>query len=184
MKIYLIAGHSLLDSGATIDRQDLFKVIKESQLAIQLRDLIKVYLDTYSSVEVITDEDNLNLSEVIQEINKTIKKEDLVIDIHFNAFNKTVKGTEAFIPTVSSKIERELSLAILKTTSDIIKTPNRGVKTEQQSNRRRLGILHGVGHRILWEVCFMDNKEELNQYISNIYILANDVSEEIEKFIK
>jgi N-acetylmuramoyl-L-alanine amidase len=183
MKVYLIAGHSLLDSGAIIEREDLFKVIKESQLAIQLRDLIKVYLETYNNVKVITDDDNLNLREVISEINKSITKNDILIDIHFNAFNKQARGTEAFIPTVNSELEKELAEKIVAVTSKIISTPNRGVRTEKQSNRGRLGILHGVGHRILWEVCFMDSKTDLDNYISNIYILANDIAEQIEKYI-
>lgn len=182
-KIYLIAGHHEADSGASVIHPDLGKVT-EADLTKELRDLIYSYIKAHNSIEIIKDNDALLLQAVLNEINKTVDKDDIIVDIHFNAFNGKATGTEVFIPTINSELERTLASNICKRLADIMSIANRGVKTEEKTARKRIAILRGVGKRILIEVCFMDNIKELNSYIKNKHLVAEAIAFELENIIK
>lgn len=179
-KLYLIAGHHNNDSGAVAQHED-YKVL-ESRLTIILRDLIHSYFKKFNSqVEVILDDDRDTLQTVINKVNKTITKNDLLVDIHFNAFNGKATGTEVIIPKISSSIEKELASNICDRLSDIMEIPNRGVKTEDKTARGRIAILKGVGHRILPEICFLDNLKDYRSYRKNEHLVASIIAQAIEK---
>ena len=165
MKIYLIAGHQINKRGAN-------GIFKEEIETIKLRDSIAEYLKQHN-LEAITDNDTQNLSEVISMINKTCLEDDLIIDIHFNAYNGKSRGTEAF--TYSQQL---IAQRIVNITSDSLKIPNRGVKNIKYSQHNRLAILQDTKCKaILWEVCFCDNKEDVNNYKNNKTILINNIAE-------
>lgn len=181
--IYLIAGHHNNDSGATA--QHSVGLIKESELTKELRDLIYSYLTHIEKIDELfikRDNDNTTLNKLINDLNKVVTVNDLVVDIHFNAFNGKATGTEIIIPTISSKIEKELSALIAEHTSEILNINNRGVKTEKDTARGRIGILKGKGNRILLEICFMDNPKDFTQYQINKYILAAKIAELINEY--
>lgn len=178
MKLYLISGHHNNDSGAVA------LGYKENELTIEFRNLILAYIKNYSPrTSVIIDDDNDTLSEVISTVNSTVEKDDIIIDIHFNSFNGEVSGTECFIPKVSSNLEKNIANEICVFYSETMKIPNRGVKIPSQSARGSLGILKGLGHRILIEICFLDNKYDIQEYIKYKYILANGTAEILEKYL-
>jgi N-acetylmuramoyl-L-alanine amidase len=182
-KLFLIAGHSANDPGASGNFDSVGKVV-EATLTKELRDLIASAFVLHNSNPVIKDDDKHNLTQVLNSIANQVHKDDIVIDIHFNAFNTKARGTEAFIPTVNSVTEKNLAKDIVEATSKLLVTPNRGVKTEKESNRGRLGFLHGTGNRILLEICFIDNKEDLESYLKNKLILASEIATLIEKYLK
>lgn len=182
-RIYLIAGHHKNDPGAVSFHESLGGRISEAELTIELRDLIYHYFKQHNDTEVVVDNDNHTLQQVLNEINKTVKKEDLIVDIHFNAFNTKATGTEVLIPTIHSKMEKQLGENICKSLSDIMNIPNRGIKTEKQSHRTRIAILHGTGHRVLLEICFKDNPVDMKSYQVNKHLVAQQIALEIEKII-
>ncbi len=182
-KLYLIAGHNNTDPGASGNFDTVGKVV-EASLTKELRDLIASAFTLHNNNTVVKDDDKHTLAQVLNTINTTVHKDDIVIDIHFNAFNTKARGTEAFIPTVNSTVEKELAKDIVEAIAKLLNTPNRGVKTERESNRGRLGFLHGLGNRILLEICFIDNKEDIESYLKNKFLLAKEIAKAIEKYIK
>lgn len=179
MKLYLIAGHHNKDNGATALGN------KEKDLTIEFRDLILDYIKESSpNLEVILDNDNDTLSQVINKVNATIHKDDILLDIHFNAFNGKASGTECFIPKISSNIEKEIADEICKFYTRYMQIPNRGVKTPDESARGSLGILKGTGNRILVETCFMDNPIDISAFERTKHILSSGTSEILEKRFK
>jgi N-acetylmuramoyl-L-alanine amidase len=178
-KIYLIAGHSNSDPGAV-------STVKEADLTKELRNLVRFNLERFMpSLEIVTDNDSDSLSEVIKEVNRTITERDILIDIHFNSFtNQKATGAEVLVKNDSgAKItENAKKLALL--ISVTLGIANRGVKTEKDSARKKIGILHGSGDRYLIEVAFISNPEELIKYQINKHILASAITEEFEQWLK
>lgn len=182
-KIFLIAGHHTNDPGAVSFHENLGNKVTEASLTIELRKLVLGYLKQHNDFEVILDDDKDTLNEVIAKINKQVSKNDIVVDLHFNAFNTKATGTEVLIPTVNSNIEKELGLGICARLADIMEIPNRGIKTEAQSGRKRIAILHGVGHRVLPEICFKDNSRDMSAYQINKHLVAQAIALEIESAV-
>jgi len=176
-KIYLIAGHHNADPGAVSGTE------KESDLTKELRGLIKSELTRLEpSVMVIIDEDAHNLSMVIQTINRTIEEDDVLIDIHFNASSNTsATGTEVLVKNDSLPIRVSAAKVLSEIISEVVRIKNRGVKTEKDSARGKIAILHGTGKRYLLEVCFLSNKDDMKKYHAEKLDLAKDLAIEILK---
>jgi N-acetylmuramoyl-L-alanine amidase len=181
--LYLIAGHHHNDPGAVSNHASLGGRVKEADLTIELRGLIKMYFELYNDNPVVIDNDSHVLSRVISEIASTIKRDDIMVDIHFNAFNGRATGVEVIVPRISSAKERNLADNICINLADIMKIPNRGVKGEDKTARGRIGILAGTGNRILIEVCFKDNPVDMLAYQKNKHLVADSIAQSIEKYI-
>jgi N-acetylmuramoyl-L-alanine amidase len=158
-KIYIEAGHNNRDSGAVgvggRKESDWTKWVK-----IRLADaLIKQSED---NVSIIMDDDGRTLSQVISDFKRTISSNDILLSIHFNsASSNTATGTETFIADGASERSVILGKDISKIVADRLGIKNRGCKTESQSNRGRLGILHLKGSAVLLEVSFINNPEDV-----------------------
>jgi N-acetylmuramoyl-L-alanine amidase len=127
-RILLIAGHNGAGTGAK-------KFIDEGAETIRLRDALVYWLKIKApTLQVITDKgrDNLTLAGGLLSWLKSIfKKEDICLDLHFNAFNGTATGAEVVVPDKYSIFEfdnaKELSAAVAKA----LQINNRPLKTEK-----------------------------------------------------
>jgi N-acetylmuramoyl-L-alanine amidase len=174
-EIILIAGHGGSDKGAP---GIVYKGHKlwEADLNILVRDTIFKFINFYAidypnlKVKTIKDDDSLTLQGVINWLNfgLTPKENRIIFDIHFNAFNGTATGTEVIIPLNPCKEERELASIIQITSVNVMKIRNRGVKTEDKTARKRLAIMRPKGINLLWEVCFIDNKNDVEAFFNNL----------------
>lgn len=175
--IYLIAGHTGRGTGAGSSFLD------EGTETIVLRNLICLNLTRNGFTDYYTDDDSDNLNTVISKIKKQVKKDDILLDLHFNSASKeTVTGTEIFIPTDYSPEEKSLAETLLKTVTDTLQIKSRGVKTEGQSQHSRLGILHLPCTTVLLEVCFLTNKSDVYKYKENREKLAERIARDLLYF--
>lgn len=180
-KIYLIAGHNSRDSGAIALHKET-GTIKESDLTIELRNLIKSYI-RYESI--VTDNDNNSLVDVIKEVNKNITSNDILVDLHFNSYHTHfATGIETIVPTKYTTKEVELGTEFNTKLSEIMGITNRGNKTPNQTARGRVGILEGAGTRALLEVCFISNIEDVTAYIKHKHLIALTIAEILDNYVK
>lgn len=179
MKVYLVAGHHKKDPGAINIHPEL-GMVTESDLCIEQRDMVYHYLIAHNKVEVIKDDDNLTLQQVINQINRTITENDVLVDLHHNAFNKRATGVEVIVQNPRTKITQALGERICLRLSDIMEIPNRGVKGQEATAKGRIAILQGKGHRVLVETCFMDNNSDLESYWKNKHLVNEAIAFEIE----
>lgn len=180
MKIFLIAGHHDRDSGATATYNST-GAIKESELTTELRYLVKSYL---LHNKIIIDNDAYTLSQVIREVNEIITAKDLLVDLHFNSFHSNkATGIEVIIKNEYTKLEYQIAEEITNKLSEIMNISNRGVRTEKDSQHSRLGILHGSGSRVLIEVCFLSNINDVTAYIKNKHLVAYAIAETLDKYV-
>lgn len=175
-KLFIIAGHSLNDSGAVANGY------KESQLTMELRGLIAKHIDSFT-FDVHLDNDSKSLSEVIRWVNNNSDANDLLIDLHFNAAeNPNATGAEVFIHDKTTKTNAALAANLNMVAAKTLDIANRGVKTEKQSQHTRLGILHTKPRVILIEVCFMSNNADMIKYQAKKNIYAHLIAQELVSF--
>lgn len=172
-KIFLIAGHNLTsDSGAVSENG-----IREVDLTKKTRDRIAYYLNKfYPELEVVLDNDSHTLSQVIRWIKDTEGNNSLVYDFHWNAAsNPTATGVEAFVSDNASKKSKEMASRVVDVITKISGMRDRGVKTESQSARKRLGILNTKSPATLVELGFISNpndRESFDEWQEQIHITA------------
>lgn len=170
--IYIVAGHTGKGSGASSSYLD------EGIETIVLRNLICLNLTRLNFLDFETDDDKDSLQTVLNKLKDKVKKEDIVLDIHFNAAaDPKATGSEVFIPTDYSPEEKELAEKLLNEVTTTLGIRSRGVKTEGQSQHNRLGILHLPCTTLLVEICFLTNKGDVYKYKKNREKLAERIAQ-------
>ncbi|WP_313411059.1 N-acetylmuramoyl-L-alanine amidase [Sphingobacterium multivorum] len=161
---YSSAGHHLKDSGAigVNGRQ-------ENKETISFRDLVNAELLRRGRT-VVQDNDWETLGQYIGRINPTDK--DVVVEPHFNAFNGKATGVEVLIADNANERSKAMAKEIVDGFAKIMGISNRGVKTETQSARGRLGLMRKKGAVALVEICFIDNAADMDAYDRNKVNLA------------
>lgn len=176
-KLFLTAGHHLKDSGAIANKK------QENILTLEFMNLVTTFLKELNpDIEVWNDDFKLTLSEVISKVKEKGTSKDLWIEFHFNAFNGKASGFEIIIANnasdTSKKVANELSFM-----ADSMGIVNRGIKTESQTLRGKLGMFRTVVPSVLIELAFIDNDsdmakwkdkrvevaKELAKYLNNLY---------------
>lgn len=147
------------------------KLYKEAELAIDLEERVCDILER-KGVKYITDRHDETLPQYISRIKPG--SGSVVCEIHFNSAGAvTATGTETLVKTAASTHEWDMAKELSDGTAKILGIANRGVKTEQQSHRGRLGILNtGAGISALTEVCFISNRQDLMRYLANVDKIA------------
>lgn len=171
--IYLIAGHNGKGTGASSKYGD------EGEETIDLRNDIAAKLRHECNIKVVTDEDFTPLKKVLTWLQKA-RKDDVIVDIHFNAFNGEAHGTEVIIANEHNYREKTLASNLQKAMVDALGTRSRGVKTERLTARKRIGILSGRPKKainVLLEVCFIDNKSDMKKYDDNYCELVQAIAD-------
>lgn len=155
--VYPSAGHNNSDPGAIAGG------LKEADLTKELRNLISAQLNVKGHKHVMDNDTETN-----SQYQARIKpgSGSVLVDHHFNAAaNSSATGTEVLVASDASTLSRAMATELAAGTAKILGVPNRGVKSETQSPRGRLGILHtAAGIACLVEVCFISNPADLAKY--------------------
>jgi N-acetylmuramoyl-L-alanine amidase len=134
-------------------------------------------------VTVNVDGNNTILVETINIFKKYTNSNSILIEFHFNASsNPKATGFEVLIPTLkeATPLEKEIGNEFCNIGSIVLGIKNRGVKTEDDSARGRLGWMRLAGHNILVELGFISNEQDIKLYDSNKLLLA----QKLAKYIK
>lgn len=189
MNLIITAGHTLVaykvgsGTGAKVEGRD------EAFECRRLTNDIITDLRFNHGIHSFTDKDNLSLNQVITWLNKNFVAGDFLIDIHFNASaNKNATGTEVLVAdnatVFEKKFAKDLSALIAKT----LKIKDRGLKTEKDSARGKLGILSSSMisnfHNFLIEVCFLTTDSDWKAYNDNYTELVSNISKFIADYVE
>lgn len=172
MRVGLISGHNGYGTGAS-------GIIDEGVETIKLRNLIGTILRGHTpNISLAMDNESSDLKNVLKWL-KTLDSFDVLLDIHFNAFNKKAQGTEVIVADDATDEARVFAEGLLEVVCKALGTKSRGVKNESQSQHNRLGILHTGNAKIslLLEVCFCDNADDVEKYLMHRDLLALKVAE-------
>jgi N-acetylmuramoyl-L-alanine amidase len=175
MACFISAGHSLKDSGAVANG------MQENTEAIAFRDIV-LKLCRDRGLKVISDNDNESLKEYLDRIQSG--DGSVVLEFHFDASTGVATGSTCLVGTDADRLDKAFAKDLVDATSDILKIKNRGVKSEAESHRGRLGLMREQGIVSLLEICFIDNVEDMKAYKANTYTLAAAIVSIIEKYEK
>lgn len=161
--VYLSAGHNA--QSKTI-RQDPGAVnkhgIKEGDLTIELKGLIQHELDLLG-VKYISDSEEENLSAYLKRIGTGTGS--VVLELHFDASDKpTATGCTGLIEGEADRLDRAFAKELTDANASILGIRNRGVISETESHRGRLGLMREDGIICLQEICFISNDDDLARY--------------------
>lgn len=168
--IYLSAGHHFNQAGADPGAIGVDGA-KEADLTKELRDLVAAELIALGA-KYILDDDSETLSQYIRRIKPG--SGSVVCELHFNSSaGKVATGFECVIKNTPTIDERRLANKVCEMAHAVLGIYNRGVKTEAQTHRGKLGILNTrAGISILPEICFINNPEDMRRYHTNKKIFA------------
>lgn len=174
MACFISAGHHNKDSGAVGNGY------QENKLTMEFRDLV-VAECLKKGLKVITDKDTETLGEYLRRIQTG--SGSVVIEFHFDAATvKTATGTTALVGDDADRLDKAFANELTLATSSILGIKNRGVKSESDSHRGRLGLMREQGTVALLEICFISNENDMKAYQKNKKQLAYAIAGVIEKF--
>lgn len=168
--LIVTAGHHINDSGAVGNGY------RENALNIEIRDLTVARVKQLAPhIKVWTDKDQLTLSQVIAEVNKIVTSESVWLEYHFDsAIIPKASGATALIAEGARDASKKLGQELVDIGSTVLEIPNRGVKSEKDSARGRLAMLHTKATSVLYEVGFISNPTDVANHQDWKYWLADE----------
>src|SRR5690606_30321744 len=157
---------------------------KESDLNKEIRDLTLTRIKQLSPrTKVWADNDNDTLSQVIEKVGKIATSKDIWVELHFDASSSpAATGATALVATNARAKSKELANDLVSIGSKVLGIRNRGVKTEIESNRGRLGMLHTAASSALYEVAFISNKDDVEAYQDLKLWLSDELARVLIKY--
>lgn len=176
--IYLTAGHHNNDPGAVANGY------KENTLNIELRDMIAECIRTLSpATKLCLDDDKDTLSQVIKKVSEKATAKDIWLEIHFDsAANNSATGSTSLVANSAMEKSKLLADDLASATATILEIKNRGVKSEKDSHRGRLAMLHTKAISVLLEVAFVSNKLDMELYESWKHWLSDEIARILIKY--
>lgn len=181
-RLFIIAGHGGTDSGATATTNGVF--YREANLTVEIRDLIITECNALGISNIITDSNSNALAATLNWLKSLVfSKDSILIDLHWNASdNITANGTENFIPDNYTSKELTIANEIHRVFTNV-GFRSRGVKTESQSARKRLGIFRPDCEQVLIEVGFISNSRDMLLYENNKQTIAKEIAKILKNHI-
>lgn len=161
--IFLSAGHNSQSKTIKKDPGAVNKQgIKEGDLTIEFRNLVSKELDAMN-VKYITDYEEESLAMYLNRIQTG--NGSVVVEYHFDsAASEQATGTTGLIEGEADRLDRAFAKELTDATSCLLGIKNRGVLSETESHRGRLGLMREEGIICLVELCFISNPQDLAAY--------------------
>lgn len=159
-KLFISQGHGGADAGSTgADGHS------EKMRIRKLAPLIEKRVEKAGISVTVRDEKNANGKWAF-----SAASGDLKFSIHFNAFNKNATGTECIYKKSSMKAN---AARMSKKVAAAMGITDRGAKYRSDL------YMMNIGFDLLLEVCFHDNKKDLNKYQDNKEKVADAIADVI-----
>lgn len=151
----------------------------EADLAVEQRNLTTKELDLLGA-KYVTDFDDERLADYLRRIETG--SGSVVLEYHFDAFNGVASGCTCLVGDDADRLDKAFAKELVDITAITLGIPNRGVKAEKESNRGRLGLMRETGTVALLELCFIDNKSDIDKWQSKKGILAKEFAKILVKY--
>lgn len=159
--IFISAGHNSKSKTIKQDPGATANGLKEGDLTIEFRDLVKRELDLLGA-RYISDSEEENLSMYLKRIQTG--NGSVVVEYHFDAAAPTATGCTALVEEEADRLDRAFAKELVDTTASILGIRNRGTISEADSHRGRLGLMREDGIICLLELGFITNPEDIQRY--------------------
>lgn len=179
--IFISAGHN---SKSVTIKQDPGAVgcgFKEGDLTIDYRDRVIAQLKAMK-VPFMQDSDEESLGMYLHRIQTG--NGSVVIEFHFDAASPSATGTTGIVGDDADRLDKAFAKEITDATASVLGITNRGVITEADSHRGRLGLMRETGTVCLAELAFITNQGDVDKYLKYRDVLAARHAEIIVKYEK
>ena len=178
MACFISAGHN--PNGIKTDSGAVGNGYRECDLTVEFRNLV-VSACLKKGLKVITDKDTETLAEYLKRIETG--SGSVVLEFHFDASsNSSASGSTSIIGNDADRLDKSFAQELVNTTANILGVKNRGVITESDSHRGRLGLMREQGTVCLLELAFISNKSDMEKYQSKKKDLAIFIADIIKKY--
>lgn len=167
-------GHHNSDPGAVANGYSEFELMS------MFRNKVTAYLEKKGH-RYITDKDWETNSQYQNRIKP--REGDFLIDFHADAAsNKLVSGVGTFVSNNAGVVSKRAAKEIVDGLAKIMGIPNRGVKDESQTARKRIGILNKPGAAVLVELFFITNPNDIKAFLDNLECIVEFIGQMIIKY--
>lgn len=172
--IFPSAGHHNADPGAVYNGR------KEAEEMKCFRDLVIAELQAKGH-KPIADRDDETASQHQSRIKPG--NGSVVAEFHLDAVpSPTATGTTAVVKRNPTPLSMQMGQELVNTTARILGIRNRGVITEDKTNRGRIGIVNKPGTAVLLELGFLSNPSDMAAFDANKVALAKAIAEILIKY--
>jgi N-acetylmuramoyl-L-alanine amidase len=176
--IFVSAGHN--PGGVKPDPGAIGNGKREADLTLEFRNLVTAELHKQGA-KFITDNDNERLGEYLSRIKTGTGS--VVLEFHFDAaVSEKATGTTVLIGGDADKNDKDFAKELAEATAAILGIKNRGVISETESHRGRLGLMKEEGILALLEICFISNPSDLSAYEKYKTFLAAKIAAILIKY--
>lgn len=162
--IFLSAGHNT--KGPKTDPGATGNGYREADLTIKARNAVAEKLDRMG-VKYITDKDEETLGQYLSRI-KT-GSGSVVLEFHFDASSSSASnGCTSIVGEDADRLDKAFGREVVDTNSRILGVKNRGVISEKDSHRGRLGLMREQGIVCLLEIGFVTNLNDIVSFNRNL----------------
>jgi len=131
-------------------------------------------------LKVITDKDDERLADYLRRIETGAGS--VVLEFHFDAGSESANGTSVIIGDDADRLDKAFAQELVNVTSSTLGTKNRGVISENQSHRGRLGLMREHGTVALLEVCFITSTDDMAKFNAKKVELATKIAQVVKKY--
>ena len=179
MAIFISAGHN--PDGIKRDPGAVANGVTEAAIAVEFRNLVVEELRKETGLKVITDKDDERLADYLKRIQTG--SGSVVLEFHCDAAaSERATGATSIVGADADRLDKAFAKELVEATSKILGVKNRGVISESDSHRGRLGLMREQGIVSLLELCFISNPEDLKKYHCNKELLAIHIADIVERY--
>lgn len=176
--IYISAGHN--PGGLKVDPGAIGNGKHEADLTVEFRNLVIEELKK-SNAKYISDIDSETLGQYLKRIQTGTGS--VVLEFHFDAAESaSATGCTALIGSDADVNDKAFAKELVEATASILQIKNRGVLSETDSHRGRLGLMRESGIVSLLEICFISNPADLSAYENHKTELAAKIATILIKY--
>lgn len=176
--IFISAGHN--PNGIKPDPGAVANGLHEANLTVEFRNLVCAEL-TKLKAQFVTDKDDERLGQYLERI-KT-GSGSVVLEFHFDAAaSASATGTTVLIGDDADRLDIAFARELVNATSAAFGIKNRGVISESQSHRGKLGLMRESGTVALLELCFISNPNDIKAYQTNKLKLATEIAKILQRY--
>lgn len=179
--IYISAGHNKPGKATKGDPGAVSNGLQEADLTIMQRNLTGAALRELA-IPFQTDTDTETLSQYIARVAKQSDSSDVCLEYHFDAATPAATGCTAIVADKASKVAKDLATELAKVTASVLGLRNRGVITEAQSHRGKLGFMRLPGATVILELGFITNLADIEKWREKRGELARVHAKILQKF--
>ena len=176
--IFLSAGHN--NGGIKTDSGAVGNGRREADLTVEFRNLVLDQLKA-KNAPFISDNDTETLGQYLKRAETG--NGSVVLEFHFDAStNSKATGATVLVGVDADNNDKAFARDILYATVSTFGIKNRGVLSEADSHRGRLGLMREKGIVALLELCFISNPDDLKAYDANKEVLAGKIADLLIKY--